>query len=68
MDESLLSETQRQEVENQSSSRASTIVGMHLSVMQQFSGINAINIYCNPIVNRATSGELALLMSSLVNI
>jgi hypothetical protein len=65
LDESLLSETQRQEVQKQ---RASTIVGMHLSVMQQFSGINAINIYCNPIVNRATSGELALLMSSLVNI
>lgn len=36
--------------------------------MQQFSGINAINIYCNPIVDKATSGELALLMSSLVNL
>lgn len=35
--------------------------------MQQFSGINAINIYCNPILIRTTHGELVLLMSSIIN-
>lgn len=48
--------------------RAGTIVGVHLAIMQQFSGINAINIYCNPIVTRTTRGELVLLMSSLINL
>lgn len=34
--------------------------------MQQFSGINAVNIYCNPIIAKATTGELTLLMSSII--
>ena len=43
-------------------------MGLHLAVMQQLSGVNAINLYCNPIVNKAVTGELALLMSSFITL
>jgi len=36
--------------------------------MQQLSGVNAINFYCNPIVAKAVSGELSLLMSSFITL
>ena len=35
--------------------------------MQQFSGINGVAIYGGKIAGEATSGELALLMPSLIN-
>ena len=43
------------------------VVALHLAVMQQFSGINAVAVYGGSIASKATSGELALLMSSLIN-
>jgi len=36
--------------------------------MQQLSGVNAVAIYGGIIASKATSGELALLMPSLVNL
>ncbi len=36
---------------------ASTIVGIYLAVLQQFSGVNAINVYCNPIIARVTTSN-----------
>jgi hypothetical protein len=35
--------------------------------LQQLSGINAVAIYGGKIAGEATSGELALLMPSLIN-
>ena len=36
--------------------------------MQQFSGINAVVVYGGKIAEQATSGEMALLMPSLINL
>jgi hypothetical protein len=36
--------------------------------MQQFSGINGVAIYGGKIAGEATSGELAVLMPSLINL
>jgi MFS family permease len=36
--------------------------------MQQFSGINAVAVYGGDIAGKAVSGELALLMPSLINL
>jgi MFS family permease len=41
-------------------------MAMYVAAMQQLSGVNAINIYCGPILNHATSTEVAMLMSTLI--
>jgi len=43
-------------------------VALHLAIMQQLSGINAVAIYGGDIASKATSGELTLLMPSLINL
>jgi len=43
------------------------IIAIHLAVMQQFCGINAVAIYGGKIAEKATSGEFALLIGSLIN-
>ena len=42
-------------------------LALHLAIMQQFSGINAIVVYGSKIAVKATSGELSLLVPSLIN-
>jgi len=49
-------------------SKITIIMGLHLAIMQQLSGVSAINIYCNPIVEKAVTGELSLLMSSFITL
>lgn len=44
------------------------MVAIHLAALQQLSGINAVAVYGGDIAAKATSGELALLMPSLINI
>lgn len=39
-----------------------------MAALQQLSGINAIAVYGGDIASNATSGELALLMTSLINL
>lgn len=43
------------------------IVAIHLAALQQLSGINALAVYGGKIASKAVSGELALLMPSLIN-
>ena len=43
------------------------IIAIHLAIMQQFSGINAIVVYGSKIAVSATTGELQLLIPSLIN-
>lgn len=42
-------------------------MALHLSALQQFSGVNAIAIYAGNITSSVTSGTLGLLMPSLIN-
>lgn len=43
------------------------MMAVHVAVAQQFSGVNAINVYCGPILEKATSSvEVALLIPTLL--
>lgn len=44
------------------------VIALHLAIMQQFSGINAVAVYGGKIAGKATGGELANLMPSLINL
>ena len=44
------------------------MVGVHLSFLQQFCGVNSVNIYCGPILSHATSGEMVLLIPTLMQL
>jgi MFS-type transporter involved in bile tolerance (Atg22 family) len=43
------------------------VVAIHLAILQQFCGVNAVAIYGGKIAQKATTGELSLLMGSLIN-
>ena len=48
-------------------SRLAFMMAVHVAIAQQLSGVNAINIYCGPILEKATSSvEMALLIPSLL--
>lgn len=42
------------------------IMAVHVAAMQQLSGVNALNIYCGPILNSATTAEVAMLIPTLM--
>ena len=41
-------------------------MAFHVSVTQQLTGVNAINVYCGPILEKATSAELAMFIPTLL--
>jgi len=43
------------------------VVAIHLAILQQFSGINAVALYAGSIAGKATSEAVASLMPSLIN-
>jgi SP family xylose:H+ symportor-like MFS transporter len=43
------------------------MMAVHVAIAQQLSGVNAINVYCGPILQKATSSvEVALLIPTLL--
>ena len=48
--------------------KITVVIAILLAVMQQFSGINAIVVYGTKIAESAVSGELKLLIPSLINL
>lgn len=56
--------------EDQRSKRAkiSSGIAVHLTILQQFSGINTVIVYGSVYAKEATNGELAELMTSLINL
>lgn len=44
------------------------MIAIHLTVLQQFSGINTIIVYGSVIAKEAVTGELAELTASLINL
>lgn len=44
------------------------IVGLHVAVLQQFSGICSISVYCNPIAAKILTGEFSHLLSTFISL
>ena len=42
------------------------MMAIHVAIVHQLSGVNAINIYCGPILEKASSAEVALLVPTLL--
>lgn len=42
------------------------MMAVHVAIAQQLTGINAINVYCGPILEKATSTEIAILVPTLL--
>jgi hypothetical protein len=44
------------------------IIAIHLAAMQQLSGVNAISVYAWQITEKVSTGELSLLIPSLITL
>lgn len=64
-EESVLTEDEGLEAKVKKSKLAN-IMGVHIIVMTQMSGVNAYNVYCGPILNQATTPQIAMLLPTLM--
>lgn len=48
--------------------RSAILLSIHLSALMQLSGINVVSIYSGEILNSITTGELSLIMPSIINL
>ena len=42
------------------------LMAFHVGAFQQLSGVNAINIYCGPIIEDISTGEIRLIIPTLL--
>jgi hypothetical protein len=47
-------------------SKLAFMMAVSVAVTQQLTGVNAINVYCGPILEKATSAEIAMLVPTLL--